>query len=316
MVYEQGSPAGATTAIPDSRQLAEAIVHTVAYVDVFDYPLTAAEIHRYLKGVAAPAGAVLALLENHQLVPRRLARQGDYFMLPGREEIAAIRQRRAARAAQLWPLARAYGHQIARLPFVHMVAVTGSLAVNNVVKEADIDYLVVTEPGRVWLTRAMTILLVRLAARRGVVLCPNYFLAAHALTFDSHNLYAAHELVQMVPLYGPDVYARLRQANRWTEQFLPNALGQPAAPPYQPLRGGEQMVRRLAEGILRTPAGKRLERWEMERKIARFTRQSGDSGAAEAAFCADWCKGHFDDHGARTLAAFSSRVENLPQNEP
>ena len=311
MFVDQSAPAGSTT--PDFRQLAEAIVHTVAYVDVFDYPLTAAEVHRYLKGLAAPAGAVLDALANQQLVPRRLARQGEYYMLPGREEIAAIRQQRAARAAQLWPLALAYGRQIARLPFVRMVAITGSLAVNNVVKEADVDYLVVTETGRVWLTRAMTILLVRLAARRGVVLCPNYFLAAHALAFDNRSLYAAHELVQMVPLSGADVYAQLRQANRWTEQFLPNAQGYPTPMPTSPLPGDDRAARRLAERLLRTPAGEHLERWEMTRKITKFTRQSGDRGAAEAAFCADWCKGHFDDHGARAMAAFSQRVETLEQ---
>ena len=89
------------------------------------------------------------------------------------------------------------------------------------------DLLVVTERDRVWLTRASTIMVVRYAARRGHELCPNYFLAEHALHMDGRDLYGAHELAQMVPVTGGSVYRRLREANPWITEFLPNASGAP-----------------------------------------------------------------------------------------
>ena len=63
-------------------ELERAIVLTVAYADVFDYPLTSGEIHRYLAGVAAAPAAVAAALG--QLSGRALAQSGPYVMLPGR----------------------------------------------------------------------------------------------------------------------------------------------------------------------------------------------------------------------------------------
>jgi len=214
------------TGQPGDEILAAAVVKTVAYADIFDYPLTAGEMHRYLKGVAAPAARVQTLLTNGTLIPGRLARRDAYYTLPGREQIIATRLRREQIAAHLWPYARAYGMRIARLPFVRMVAVTGSLAVNNPVAEADIDYFIITVPGRVWIARALTILMVRLAARQGIHLCPNYFLSAAKLIFTEQSLYAAHELAQMVPL-SRTMGERIKAIKRWadTRAVKANAAG-------------------------------------------------------------------------------------------
>jgi hypothetical protein len=292
----------------DFSPLERAILWTVAYADVFDYPLRVEEIHRYLIGLPAGIEQVRETLSAGRLVPDFLARAGHYYLLPGREQIQATHARRGAFSRSLWPQAERYGRIIARLPYVRMVAITGALAMNNVEDRPDIDYLVAVSPGRVWTCRAMIIALVRWASLKNIILCPNYILSTGSLALNHQDLYSAHELAQMVVLSGTEVYARLRALNSWTDYFLPNASGLP----FSSIAARDRSPSRLSlagERLLATWPGDRLESWEMRRKIAKFQRRWGRG--AESDFCAEWCKGHFENHGQKTMSAFERRLAGL-----
>ncbi|MBI3967159.1 MAG: hypothetical protein HY329_16115 [Chloroflexi bacterium] len=292
---------------PHQPELERAIVQTVAYADVFDYPLTADEVHRYLVGVVASVDAVRAALTNGRLVPRYLTSCDGYFALAGNARSVDARRRRAGVAARMWGPALYYGRVIAALPFVRFVAVTGALTMDNVEPDADVDYLIVTEPDRLWICRALVIALVRVAALRGDRICPNYFISERALLLSERSLFSAHEVAQMVPLANLDLYRKIRELNDWTDSYLPNAAGPPKQVPVDAPRA--RRVCALAESGLRTSLGVRLERWEMSRKLRKFSRRPAQH--AEAVFGPDWCKGHFDGHGQRVLDAFADRLHAL-----
>lgn len=295
----------------ETNQLESAILETVLYADVFDYPVTAGEIHRYLVACATSQEAVRQTLDGSLLPGGHLEGQHGFYFLPGRRSLVPLRQHRASVARSLWQHAYRYGAWVARLPFVQMVAVTGALAVDNVDEDADIDYLIVTEPGRLWLCRALVIGLVRWAARRGHVICPNYFLSERALVIYERNLYTARELAQMVPIAGFSIYQRMRQLNAWTDDMLPNAKGPPRMTAPEP--AFNTFVRSGLERALRTRVADRLEAWEMRRKIRKFERQAAHATARdEVAFCAEWCKGHFDGHARAVLWSYSQRLERMP----
>jgi hypothetical protein len=294
----------APAAVPD---LSRAVLRTLAYADVFDYPLTPSEVLRYLIARPASSDDVGRALAD-PLVAGRVASLDGFVHLAGRADIVALRRRRARVAAAVWPRARRYGRWLSRLPFVRMVAVTGALAVDNVEGRPDIDFLIVTETGRLWSARAQTIVVVRLVAPFGDVICPNYLLSDTALTLEDRDLFTAHELAQMVPLSGLDVYDRLRAENGWTRAYLPNASGPPASPPAATTsRGGA--LQAAAERVGRSSAGERFEQWEMRRKIRKLSDAS--RGALEVRFTADVCKGHVSGHAGRILALFEERLGAL-----
>ncbi len=310
---------------PDSAAnplpLERSILQAVSYADVFDFPLTAGEIHYYLVGLAAAKPEVQHILNGDRLVPRHLERYKDLFTLPGRTSIVKERQRRAAASTRIWPSAIKYGRLIAQIPFVRMVAVTGALAVNNAVLDDDMDYFIVTEPGRLWLCRSLVILLVRLAARRGDLLCPNYFLSENSLALPEHDLFTAHELLQMVPVSGLPVYKKMLRLNSWAGRFLPNAYYFEGA--STPSEGESNSPIPLVERVLRSTPGDWFEKWEMERKITKFNKQepvsfspgfrgnNGSEDLIELSFSADRCKGHFNHHGRRALQAYKAQLKQL-----
>src|SRR5690349_10487006 len=136
--------------VPSDRLL-RAIFYTLAYADVFDYPLTVPQIHRYLPSTKASIEQVAQILD----ATRPFSRVGDYFTLRGREGIVETRLRRKKVAERLWPHAARYGRLISSLPFVRMIAVTGSLAMDNTEEGKDIDFMIVTAPDYLWTSRAL-----------------------------------------------------------------------------------------------------------------------------------------------------------------
>jgi hypothetical protein len=294
------------------RTLARAVIATLAYADVFDHPLDAAEVHRYLVATPASRDEVADVLVRWRALGRVVESGSGRYALAGRRASAALRWGREGRARRLWPKARRWGKALAALPFVRMVAVTGALAVDAADPGADIDYLVVAAAGRVWTCRAFVTALARTATLAGVRLCPNYVLSEGALGLDVRTLYTAHEFVQMVPLAGAHAWAALRAANAWVSDFLPNA-GWGAEGGCGGRVGGR--FARASEAVLRGRLGARLEaalaRWQVARLTAKIA--DGALRPGEAEFGRDSYKGHFDAHGARILAAWHARLAHLEE---
>jgi hypothetical protein len=191
-----------------------------------------------------------------------------------------------------------------------MVAVTGSLAMNNIANRADIDFMIATANGHLWTSRAFVLGIARLAALHGVRICPNYMITENAMILSDRSLYTAHELTQMVPLFGMKCYNQLRALNPWTEKFLPNANGIPHRQlPNHPMDRSYK-IQAVLQGLLLTPPGNWFEQWEMDRKIRRLTNEQVGSG--ESSFSADYCKGHVHRHGHRTGQLLRKRLESIP----
>ena len=108
--------------------LTRSVLLTLLYADLFDHALTIEELWRYLvlrsarrdEVEAAVARAATALERHDGLVTWR-----------GRARLVAERGRRRERSAEMWRQAERYAGWMRRAPWVRMVAVCGSLAMEN-----------------------------------------------------------------------------------------------------------------------------------------------------------------------------------------
>lgn len=298
----------ATTTESEIQAVRRAAIRAVAYADVFEYPLDVAQISRYLHGVVATRVVTESALAEASNTDGPLSCRDGLYTLRGRERLVVQRHQRAANAARLWPVARWYGRLIAQLPFVRMVAVTGSLAWDNVVADGDLDYLIVTEPDRLWVARWMIAVLTETVRRWGVPLCPNYILSERALALTDRNLYTAYELAQMKPIAGHSTYREMRDTNDWVQSFLPNTTAsEPSHDPPPPVlaRGATRVV----ESVLRSRVGAALDRFEMRYRIRKWTGRA--QTGTETEYGPDCYKAHTTAHKARVLAAFAERLERI-----
>lgn len=292
--------------------LDHAIVYTLIYGDLFNFPMTDHEIYHFLIGMAVSYEAVQFALENPSpWLESHIDQKTPYYALAGRGEVIfPLRKERELISTHLWKKARFYSRWLGMLPFVRMVALTGALAMHNArSKDDDLDYLLVVKDGRVWLARLFSVGLVRLCKLWGATLCPNYVLSEKALSQKDHTLFMAHEITQMIPFIGFDYYWHMRHANGWVGEILPNA----SVPFYQETDKKPRLFGRwlqfFMEWVLGGYLGNRLETWEQRRKIRKFEAQAIHS--QDTRLDSDQVKGHFADYGFWTSHKFQERVAAL-----
>jgi hypothetical protein len=272
------------------NKLERAIYSTIAYRDVFDFAPTLDEIHRYLHWVRCERSDVAHAIEQTPL-SSRLVTDGTFYALRHRAPLLALRPERQALVERYWPLTLRYARYLANLPHVRMVGVTGSFAAGNVKADCDVDFMILTDAGAMWRTRALAIASALIDQRIGSgKLCPNFCLSVAALSLERRSLYDAHELSQLMPLFGKEPYDELRRVNSWTETFLPNAKGPPSdkhwfnRPPLARLKA-------CAEWSSRSVFGRALEAFEARRKIHRFNETNALKGT--------WTKSTSESHSLR-----------------
>lgn len=303
-------------------QLEKSILATVAYFDVFDYPLTTFELARLL--LARSQGQhsladVQKTLDEGLLLQRAIRRAHGFCCARGRESLRARRHSRFLFAQEKYKQASWVMRALAAMPYVRALFVCNSLALENTAEASDVDLVVITEQGGVWWARLFCLLFLSLLGRRPGLrsrkakICLSVFVdearlnLAH-LRMGENDIDFAYWVANFYPIYdASDVYERLWAANRaWLLRTLPNARPIIA----HPLRviQNRRMASRALEPLLApfSAAARAIQQWKFPAAIRdvanRDTRVRIEDGLL---------KFHVTDRRVEHLESFVKRYEAL-----
>lgn len=206
----------------------KATLATLAYYDIFDYPLKKEQIRKFLTAKLTSSTNLdtkLKELEKEHKIGKSL----NFYFLAGRRHIVSKRLKRENLSKIKLKKALFFAKLLQFVPTVKMVAVTGALAMENSTSADDIDLLVITSKNMLWTTRLMANLLLLpykrypKSQKQKDKACLNIFIDESDLKIKDKNIYTAHEIVQMMPLYNHNnTYQRFINSNNWIYKFLPN----------------------------------------------------------------------------------------------
>jgi len=228
--------------------LQKSILSTIVYYDTLDYPLTSFEVFKYLvnplhisqcvklssthkdfevdRSAKISLNGVIRSLENKK-VRRFIDEENGFYFLKGREEIIRIRIERQKIADQKWKKAKKIIRWLQVIPYLRMVAVCGSLALNNPRQESDIDVVIVVKNGRIWSTRFFVTALLQLMGKRRHKnftkdrICLNHYLTDKSLEIFK-SLSNAQIYAHIIPLLEIKykIYEEFQKANAWIKNYL------------------------------------------------------------------------------------------------
>lgn len=163
----------------------------------------------------------------------RVLIKNGYYFLPKRSKLVSRRIRNIPQSKKYLTQASLISFLFKLVPWIKMVGISGSLAIENVSEKDDIDMFIVTGSNRLWVSRLLLILILTIAGKRREKhistkkaqgkICINILLEESKLAQKNRDIYIAHEVLQMKVLWQKDgIYQKFLEDNMWVFKCLPN----------------------------------------------------------------------------------------------
>lgn len=225
------------------------ILSTLAYFDIFSYPLTLNQIFSFLPADNITIDQLQAQLDELIRIHSASFQNGYYFLGDRHSDMVSQRINNEQRASRLMTVARMITFFLKRVPFIRAVFITGSLSKHVAHGASDIDFMIVTEPNRLWVCK-----MILTGIRRTLLLnskkyfCINLMLTENAFRFTEHNIFNAVEIVTTKALWNDTMLRKFRNENSWIGNIFPNSEHHY---PFTPLPPGRQsIIQRWMEIVL------------------------------------------------------------------
>jgi D-beta-D-heptose 7-phosphate kinase/D-beta-D-heptose 1-phosphate adenosyltransferase len=209
-----------------------AILKTLLYSEIFNYPLKKQEIYNFL--ISSQKISKEEVYKTLRLLKKPLKKKNNYFYVSGNTLLVSERQSKAEKSnKKLWK-AKKIIKIISIIPTIKFIGISGALSMRNSKENDDIDLFIISENNFTWTTRFLVVIFLNLLGsyrtRNSInfsdKICLNMILDENSMHFRNkkQNLYIAHEIMQIIPMFNKDkTFEKFIEINNWTNNFLPNA---------------------------------------------------------------------------------------------
>lgn len=208
------------------------VLKTLIYFDLHDYPLTFFELWQF-SSEFFKLDQLQEILNNPEISNEIETKNGFYF-LRGRENLIRKRLERYNFSNQKFKIAKRVAYIFHFIPWIKMIALSNIIGSHNLRKEGDLDFFIITQKNRIWLTRFFCVLIAQIFGLRPNKknsqdkVCLSFFIDEENLNLESlmlkDDLYFACWLIGLRVLYDQDnTYDQLMKVSKdWLKKFFPN----------------------------------------------------------------------------------------------
>jgi Nucleotidyltransferase domain. len=207
---------------PEDLAIAGSMLKKLIYFDIFSHPLRLSEIVGFCDYPGLNpihAERILRTLEAQGLVKHQSGFyqiDADFSKISHRITCNKLADKRIKTAVK-------YSRVISCFPYVRGVFISGSLSKHVMKPDSDIDFFIITKPGRLWACRAFLTLYKKIfLANSFRNFCINYFIDTESLEIPDKNIYTATEIVTLIPMFNYELYREFMASNLWVRNEFPN----------------------------------------------------------------------------------------------
>jgi len=210
--------------IVDNEFIKDNIMRTLLYYDIFNHPLKEDELYTLLPFNSIPKSDIIGLINEFSAEGKsNFGAKDGYVYIKPKEDNIGLRKEKEKYSRKMWVFARIVTHIIKRFPFIRCVLVTGSLSKNSSDKAADLDFMVITAPGRLWIARTLLMLFKKIFLLNSYkYFCVNYFISEDKLEIEEKNIFTATEIVYLKATYNSELMYKFIVENKWIKEYFPN----------------------------------------------------------------------------------------------
>lgn len=212
-----------------NQEIKNFIIKLICFYDNFNIPLSYLDIKNKLPQKISNINLKKTL--SNLIKQKKLVHQSSYYFLPGRDRIIKLFSSRQYLNKNRFKTALKAARILSFIPFIKLIGVTNSLSFHNSNQNSDIDFFIITQKDRLWLTRFFSVLVLdifRLAKNKHQIqgkICLGNFVDEDFS--DLSKLNSKKDFYQLIwsfhfmPIYEDNFFLDFTKSNSWIKKSMP-----------------------------------------------------------------------------------------------